>query len=50
LTVPTVGTTIPHDVIGTSVVAYFVKPAEEGSGVAAGGAARALWNLPVLPM
>ena len=41
ITVPIVGTTIPHEVIGTyGGGKIMLKPAVEGSGVAAGGAVR----------
>ena len=41
--VPVVGTTIPHDVIGTFCGGrILMKPAVEGSGVAAGGTVRAV--------
>ncbi|UDM32380.1 30S ribosomal protein S5 [Lentilactobacillus laojiaonis] len=44
--VPIVGTTIPHKVIGTfGGGKIMLKPAEEGSGVAAGGAVRSVMEL-----
>ena len=44
--VPVVGTTIPHDVIGTFCGGrILMEPAVEGSGVAAGGTVRAVLEL-----
>ncbi|MCT3441677.1 30S ribosomal protein S5, partial [Limosilactobacillus fermentum] len=44
--VPTVGTTIPHEVIGTyGGGKIMLKPAVEGSGVTAGGAVRNVMEL-----
>ncbi|MBM7616766.1 small subunit ribosomal protein S5 [Weissella uvarum] len=44
--VPMVGTTLPHDALGVySGGRVLLKPAAEGSGVAAGGASRAIMDL-----
>ena len=45
-TVPIVGTTIPHDTIGSyGAGSVFMRPASEGTGVIAGGAARSVLEL-----
>ncbi|CAM3138711.1 SSU ribosomal protein S5P [Lactobacillus bombicola] len=46
ITVPTVGTTIPHEVIGHyGSGSILFKPAPAGSGVAAGGAVRIVMDM-----
>ena len=45
-TVPIVGTTIPHDIVGNyGAGSVFMRPATEGTGVIAGGPARSVCEI-----
>ena len=51
ITVPIVGTTIPHEVIGKfGTGSVVLKPAPEGTGVIAGGPARAVIETAGIPI
>ncbi|VEU80107.1 30S ribosomal protein S5 [Haploplasma axanthum] len=46
ITVPLVGTTVPHEVIGHfGAGKVFFRPASEGTGIVAGGAVRSIFEL-----
>ena len=46
ITVPLVGTTIPHEVVGNyGAGKVFFRPASEGTGIVAGGAVRSIFEL-----
>jgi len=46
ITVPLVGTTVPHEVVGNfGAGKVFFRPASEGTGIVAGGAVRSIFEL-----